>query len=324
MEIFGFCGQLNSGKLIPLGRFTETAAQFFDRENADTGISDADVSAFSGSAICLGDFDGVHLGHRRLFELAKTYSKWGVLVFSRSFKNSELLTTLSEKLNIIRDLGANYAVIVEWSEKVADSTPGEFADFLSNRLDVSATVCGYDYRFGKGAEGDSQLLKLLCGERGIKTEIAEAVTKDGEAVKSTHIRLLVASGELKNAARLLGRNYSISAVVQRGLQNGAKMGFPTANIEICTEKLLPPDGVYYGKINGRDAVINIGRNLTFGAEKRTFEAHIIDFKGNIYGAVVTAELIEKIRDVMKFDNVDELIKRINADVAYAKEKYQGK
>ncbi len=320
MDIFGFCGQLNSGRIIVLGEFTGSAVRFFGENSPEPHVIAGGDYDFSGSAICLGDFDGVHLGHSSLFELAKKYGRWGVLVFDRSLKESKLLTTLEEKLNIIREMGADYAVIIEMSEAVAGSTPEEFADFLKSRIGAAAVVAGYDYRFGKGASADAETLVRLCEERQMTAEIAEVVTHSGVAVKSTNIRKLIEAGELEAAARLMGRHYSVSAQVQKGLQNGRKMGFPTANIEIRSEKLLPPDGVYYGKVCGRDAVINIGRNLTFGAEKRTMEAHIPGFDGNVYGATVTAELIEKIRPVMRFESVDDLINQIKKDVEYIRRK----
>lgn len=286
----------------------------------EKGISDIcgdEKELFVGASICLGGFDGIHKGHKALFDVAKSYGKWGVLLFDRNIKGNENLTTQDEKIKLIEEYGADYVVIAEFSERFARRSPQEFTDFLENILKVSHIICGYDYRFGYMAKGDAKMLKELC-EKAEVTSVEPV--KDGDMpIKSTNIRNLVKNGDIKLANELLGHSYTLSGIVEKGLGNGRKMGFPTANISYPEEKLLPADGVYYGKMLGFDAVINVGKNPTFDAKKRTVEAHIPDFSKDIYGEFCVVEFLEKIRDDIKFDSIENLIMQINKDLDYVRE-----
>lgn len=312
MDIYFYCeynGCKSSGKPVKIGsEYLEAAC------NGALAIGGTEEGDFSNSAICLGNFDGVHLGHRALFDAAKKYEKWGVLLFDRNTKGSTLLTTQSEKIKIISELGADFAVIVEFSERFSHKSPKEFVEFLKDTLNAGIVVAGYDYRFGYKAEGDKNELLHLCEECKIGAEIIDSVTVLGEAVKSTRIRDAVKCGNMHLAHKLLGYKYFVSGKVVKGFKNGTKMGFPTANVEYLEEKLLPPDGVYRGSVSGYDAVINVGKNPTFDAEKRTVEAHLIDYSGDLYDKEIKVEFIEKIRDDIKFKSVDELINQIENDI----------
>lgn len=266
-----------------------------------------------GSAICLGDFDGMHNGHRRVFAEAGKIGEWGVLLFTHNSKDEKELLTLSEKLDLIEKLGAKYAVAADFKEELKDKSCEEFVEILKS-LKVKAAVVGYDYRFGKGASGDAQLLGELCAQNGIMVSVANAVEDSGEPVKSTKIRALLQRGDIAEANRLLGSPYMISGKVVKGLGNGKKLGFPTANIAVPGYKLLPCDGVYKGNINGKDAVINIGKNPTFEAKKRTVEAHIIGENRDLYGESVTIRITQRIRDEIKFSKKEDLIFRIKRDI----------
>lgn len=289
---------------------------FYSEENGISKIDGGKDGNYLGAAICLGDFDGVHKGHRSLFCEAKKHGRWGALLFDRNIKGSDNLTTHEERLNLIKDCGADFVIVTEFSDRFSKRTPKEFVDFLENTLKVEQIVCGYDYRFGFKAEGTAELLKKLS--RNAKVSVVEAVTKDDTLVKSTLIRELVKKGDVKSANELLTYPFIITGTVEKGFGNGRKLGFPTANVSYAKNKILPADGVYYGKVNGMDAVINVGKNPTFNAEKRTVEAHIPDFSGDLYGKKITAEFIEKIRDDIKFDSIDDLILQINKDVEYVK------
>ena len=275
---------------------------------------------FSGTTLCLGYFDGVHLAHKALFDRAREYEKWGVLLLDKNVKNLPLLTTLDEKIKLIEESGADYAIIAEFSERFMSRTPDEFADFLKNTLNVSGVVAGYDYRFGKCAAGDSALLKEFAGKLGFSAEIVDAKCLDGEPIKSTKIREYVKKGDLPLANALLGYPYIISGIVEKGFGNGHKLGFPTANIAHSDDKLLPPDGVYKGQVLGKNAVVNIGKNPTFSAKHRTVEVHIIDFSEDLYGKEIEVSLVEKIRDDIKFENIEDLIDRIKKDIEFVKGK----
>ena len=162
------------------------------------------------------------------------------------------------------------------------------------------------------------------GVPDFSAEIAEAECKDGKPVKSTKIREYIKNGDMIEANKLLGYNYIVSGRVEKGLGNGRKIGFPTANIEYDPEKLLPQDGVYHGQVLGKDAVINIGKNPTFDAKRRTIEAHIIDFDGDLYGEMIEVSFLKKTRDDIKFASEEELKKQIEEDVRNVKEDKYGK
>ena len=272
------------------------------------------------SVLCLGDFDGIHRGHRSVFEEAKKLGSWGVLLFDRNSKGKMVLTTLSEKLDILKELGADFAAVTAFDSDFSHQSPEEFVTFIKTEFNPRAVASGKDYRFGYKAAGDAELLRILCGKCGIQTIIADLAQDNGEPIKSTRIRELIIRGDLPRAAELLGMNYFVSGSVMPGFQNGRRLGFPTANIETADDKILPPDGVYYGKISGRKSVINIGKNPTFGAGKRTVEAYITDFHDNIYGKCLKAELIEKIRGEIKFESMQALAEQIKNDVKWVMER----
>ncbi len=269
-----------------------------------------------GTAICLGGFDGIHKGHKALFSEAQKYEKWGVLLFDRNIKGDENLTSQEEKISLIEKCGADFIVIAEFSDKFSKRTPEEFVDFLENALKVAHIICGYDYRFGYKASGDTKKLQDLC--KNADVTVVDAVKIDDIPIKSTLLKELIKSGEIEKAKELLGHPYIITGMVEKGLGNGRKMGIPTANIGYDDSKILPKDGVYYGTVKGMDAVINIGKNPTFDAEKRTIEVHIPEFSGDLYGQKLTVEFLEKIRDDIKFDSISDLILQINNDIEYVK------
>ena len=270
------------------------------------------------TAICLGDFDGAHLGHMQVFKEAAKTGAWGALLFTHNSKGEKELLTLSEKLDVLKRLGARYAVAADFKAELKEKSAEEFVGILKS-LKVSTVVTGYDYRFGKGAAGDVILLKSLCEKNGIKAITADAIEIDGEPVKSTRIRELIKSGRIKEANALLGGPYMIMGKVSKGFGNGIKLGFPTANIEVSEDKLLPKDGVYKGRAENREAVINIGKNPTFGAQQRTVEVHIIGEKKDLYGKRVTVEFADRIRDEIKFERQEDLVLQIKKDIENAKE-----
>lgn len=279
------------------------------------------IHKFYGSsentAICLGDFDGVHMGHRQVFKEASKTGDWGALIFTHNSKGEKEIMTLAEKLTALKKLGAKYVVSADFDGELKGKSPQEFVEFLKG-LKVRFAVTGYDYRFGKDATGDVDLLKTLCTAYGIETVTAKAKKIDGMPVKSTIIRKLITDGKIKEANTLLGSPYIISGKVEEGFQNGLKMGFPTANLKISESKLLPKDGVYKGHTEGFDAVINIGKNPTFEAKSRTVEVHIIGMDKDLYGKELTVEVLDRIRDEIKFKNCEELVLQIKKDIESVK------
>ncbi|MCR4718628.1 MAG: riboflavin biosynthesis protein RibF [Firmicutes bacterium] len=266
-----------------------------------------------GSAICLGDFDGVHKGHRRVFAEASKTGDWGALLFTHNSKGEKEILTLSEKLELLKKLGAKYALAADFEKELKSKSPGEFVEVIAS-FKVRTVAVGYDYRFGKGAEGDVSLLKELCSKRGIDVIVAEVFEDNKEPVKSTKIRALIKNGDISEANRLLDSPYIISGKVVKGLGNGKVLGFPTANIEVSEYKLLPCDGVYKGKVGDKSAVVNVGKNPTFEAKRRTVEVHIVGEEKDLYGKDITVQIIDRIRDEIKFEKKEELILQIKRDI----------
>ncbi len=269
-------------------------------------------------AVALGNFDGMHLGHLRVIETAKEKGEsFGALLFDRhSAPNIKVITTLEEKIEILKELGADFAYVVSFNDDFRNMSCAEFCDFLFS-IGVKTVSVGYDYRCGKGATADSTELTKELGLRGIETIVSEPVLVDNKAVKSSKIRELIADGDIESANNLMTRPYKISGAVSDGLKNGRKLGFPTANIEVGYEILLPKDGVYCCEcqIEGKryPVVLNIGKNPTFDAKKRTVEAHIIDFDDDIYGKRLDIDFYKRIRGEVKFDSMEELSHQINLD-----------
>jgi len=280
-------------------------------------------------ALALGNFDGVHQAHIKIIkscvEYAKTHNlKSGVLLFENHtdtiLKNTQikLLTTHTEKLNEIEKTGVDFVFLCEFNEELMKTSPEDFFNFLINTLKAKALFAGFDYSFGYMAKGDSSLLRHLGKESGIKVSVCDEIDIENSPVSSTKIRELIKSGDIEKANLHLGRSYSLCGKVVRGKQNGRLLGFPTANIDYDKNKLIPPDGVYFGYtvINGKKlkSLINIGKNPTFNAEKRTVETHIIDYSNELYESLIRIEFEYKIRDEIKFNSIDELKEQINKDL----------
>ena len=279
--------------------------------------------------IALGNFDGLHKAHMEIIKNAISYSKEnniksGALLFSNhtlgiiNGETVERLTTEEEKLEILSHAGLDFAYILDFHEKIMHMSPEEFVTMLKKRLSARAACVGYDYRFGFRAEGDVELLKSLGKQYGIDVLVTDELSVNGIAVKSTYIRSLVKNGEPEKIREFLGRNYSVGGKIVSGLQNGRKIGFPTANIEYGKDIALPRTGVYMGYTtigeNRYKSVINVGNNPAFNAEKITIESHILDFNEDVYGHFATVEFVRRLRGDKKFDSLDALKAQIEKDV----------
>ncbi len=284
---------------------------------------------YSKTAVALGNFDGLHTAHMTIIARCRSYArehgcKCGVLLFSehsrRLVSGAELkiLTTEKQKLELLERAGMDFVYIRDFDEAFMRLEPEEFVKHLTEVLHPAAVCVGYDYRFGYKAAGDVELLKALGNSYGFETVVTDEIDMDGSAVKSTLIRSLIAEGNVKKAAALLGRPVCLEGIVERGLQNGRKMGIPTANISYEPDTAIPKNGVYAGYTYVRGikykSVINVGSNPTFGADRITVESHILDFDRDIYGEEISAEFMIRLRDDIKFDSVEMLIKQIKADI----------
>lgn len=282
--------------------------------------------------IALGNFDGVHLGHRLLMKKAietakRLETKSCVLLFNEHTtatlfdKKKKELTSNEAKLMYLKKIGIDIVYLIDFNEEFMKMSPEVFVkNFLVKNLNVKGVVVGYDYRFGFKAIGDVETLREFCKTENLSLDVIDAYKIDGEVVSSTRIREAISDGRLEEANKLLGHTYFIKGVVDHGKKLGTKMGYPTANIITKDEIQLPGDGVYDTriKVEGNEtlykAATSIGNNPTFSGESLKIEANILDFKEDIYGKKVYLYFIKKLRPMLVFDSVEELFDRIAKDV----------
>ena len=304
-----------------------------------------------GCAVTIGNFDGVHLGHQAL--ICKTVERARgeglpavVITFDphplQVVKGKEAppqLISLQHKLECFAELGIDLAVVMPFTAETAALTPEDFvAGILVGCLNTRALVVGYDYAFGKGRRGNAALLAELGKEYGFGVEEFPAVYLNGCVVSSTRIRETLRRGDAAQAAALLGRPHSVEGVIAKGRNRGGRLlGFPTANLHMEENLLLPATGVYAvlaelspkrhslpGVCTGSagaylKGVANVGNNPTFGDDYLRVETHLLDFHKDIYGAPFRVHFIERLRDERKFNGVTELVEQIRRDAAQARE-----
>ena len=292
----------------------------------------ADVA---GTAVAVGFFDGVHLGHRAVIartraEAADLGLPSAVLMLDRHpayvvrpDSAPRLLSDLSQRLRQLRDLGVDYAVRLEFDEERSLQAPEDFvASVLLKDLRARAIVSGHDFHFGLRRRGDASLLSSLAAPGGFRAVVVDDLLHDGERVSSTLVRQAVASGDMHRAAALLGRCYELHGVVEHGDGRGRTIGCPTANVAVPGDRLLPADGVYagwYRRPSGsrHAAAISVGRRPTFYDENGLLlvEAHLLDFEDDLYGEQAWVEVTDWLRGQEKFDSVEALCEQIARDVA---------
>ena len=288
------------------------------------------------SIILIGNFDGLHLGHQKLFKLAKKYkkrysSKIGVLTFEpmpKMFFNSKLknfrLSNLNQKIENLSKLNVDFGIIKKFNHKFSKTKSISFIkETLGKRINPKFIFVSNNFKFGNKREGDvKQLIKYekLCKYKIIKPQPLIVKKK---IISSSLIRKYLQTGKLKDANKLLKRNWSIDGKVQKGKQLGKKIGFPTANIDINDYVLAKPGvyGVKVRKMNRSNYIIgiaNLGYRPTFNGKKILLEVHLFNFSGNLYNKHLRVEFLKFIRAEKKFKNVDQLKKQINIDLLIAK------
>lgn len=289
----------------------------------------------ASSVVTLGNFDGVHLGHRELFRaLVKTARQLNCpsivytfnphpLKFLAPKKAPLLLNTPAEKQRLIAASHVDYLIETPFTTDFAKMSPEIFVtDVLLEKLKIKALIVGYDYAFGKGRRGDTDFLKTCGEEYGFHVEVLQPVGDDGLPYSSTRIRQMVAAGDVSGVVRLLGRQYNLEGVVVPGDQRGRELGFPTANLETEKEQ-LPAPGVYAVKVRHNlqeyGGVVNIGRRPTFDVEGSTIEVYLLDFTGELYGQKLRIYFVERLRDEQKFASVEALVATIEMDVVRARQ-----
>ena len=293
-------------------------------------------TTLTGSCVTIGNFDGVHMGHQRLIALAVDRSEAKdltsvVVTFDphplrvlRSDKTPPFITLTQQKIELISQQGPQVCLLLEFTREMATLAPRDFVrKYLVDGLNMRELVIGYDYHLGKGRSGNFETLTLLGEEMGFTVDRLDPVTIDDAVVSSTRIRDLVQAGDVWDARPLLGRFYQVQGQVVHGMNRGGRLlGFPTANIKLVDE-LFPKPGVYAiwvetaGEIHM--GVANIGKNPTFGNEVLSVEAHILDFKGDIYDRDIRVHFVHRIRDERKFSGIEELKERIAKDCALGRQ-----
>ena len=292
------------------------------------------VESRFGTAIALGNFDGVHVGHQKLIlEMIKRANRNGlkssVLLFQNHTKlfldgvGPSLITSPEQKNDLIYKLGVEIIYSMIFNESVMKLSPEEFVtEILIKKLNVKTIVVGSDYRFGFKASGDSNLLMKLGDKFGIDVKIFEPVLIEGEVVSSTRIRDCLLSGKIEQARILLGRDYSLYGKVVSGKKIGKKLGFPTANIQPLVNYVIPQNGVYSTQTVVDEvkylSATSVGYNPTFTENSIKIESHIIDFDSTIYGNTVELLFIKYLREEIKFDNLELLKKQIQDDIIEVK------
>ena len=305
-------------------------------------IKDARKMPLQGlsTAVAIGNFDGVHLGHQAviggmiksartagLTSVVLTFDPHPARIFVPKFA-PPLITTYDDRLALLAEMGPDVIVEQDFDDAFAALTAEEFmSSFVQSALSAKAVFVGYDFTYGNGRTGNVETIREHCRKSGMFAEIVSQVRVAGMVVSSTKIREFILEGVMDGASELLGRPYFVKGMVVKGQGRGVKLGFPTANIEGRWE-ILPPEGVYatITEVGGKkyESVTNIGANPTFGTARLTVETHILDFDRDIYGETISVGFVARLRKEIKFRSVDQLVKQMRMDVDSAKKYLSGK
>ena len=284
------------------------------------------------TVVTVGTFDGVHRGHWAVLdEIARRARASGRVSVLVTFEPHPLeivnpaaapplLTLPDEKRLVLAQSAVDRVAFVPFTAELRDYAPERFVrEVLEERFDLAELVIGFDHGFGRGRTGDVEMLRRIGAEDGFAVDVVPAVhLEDGRPISSTLVRRAVAGGDLALAARALGRPYSVSGVVEPGAGRGRTIGIPTINVAPPSpRKLLPPDGVYAAVVATRHgahgAMLNLGGRPTFGETARRLEAHLFGFEGDLYGATVSIDFLERLRDTRRFGSADELVAQLQRD-----------
>ena len=284
-----------------------------------------------GGAVTIGNFDGVHQGHAKLLEqlTARAREVGGpaiVLTFDPHpvrILRPELapppLTWTARKAELLSDLGVDVTVVYPTDKKLLDLSAEQFFDqIVIQRLGAKALVEGPNFAFGKDRGGSIELLQSLCDAHDVQLQIVPPLLEGDQFVSSSRIRDAIAVGDVDTASKMLTRPYRVRGMVTHGMNRGAAMGFPTANL-VGFDTLVPAAGVYAAVAWWQDkpyaAAVNIGGNPTFAEAEHKFEVHLLDFKEIIYGQVLSVDILSRLRGVETFDNKDALLAQVQQDIA---------
>jgi riboflavin kinase/FMN adenylyltransferase len=287
------------------------------------------------TAVTIGVFDGVHIGHRRvLADLIALAGASGLSPTVVTFdphplsilapeRAPRMLTSVDQRIEQFRQIGVEIAGVLDFPD-IRELAADEFCEqVLARALRAKRVVVGEDFRFGRDRGGDATLLAREGERLGFQVSVVDLFGHLEGVVSSTRIRQLISTGLVEEAAALLGRPYELAGQVIEGEKRGRTIGFPTANIEVLPDRQLPGRGVYAGIAKVGDdtfsAAINVGTRPTFDGRGTTIEAHLLDYSGDLYGSFMALSFVARLRDEMRFDGVDALTAQIRADVGRVRE-----
>lgn len=287
------------------------------------------------SAVAIGKFDGMHLGHRKLLDIVLEHKSKGLLAVIFTFEPSpeeffagtmrKGLMSKDEKRAVFEKMGIDVLIEFPMNKETASTEPDRFiTEYLVEKLNAAVVVAGTDISFGNKGAGDAALLKQMAEANRYRTQIIDKVTFEGKVISSTLVRKTVSLGDMESVTAFMGEPYQVSGVVSHGRRLGRQLGMPTANITPSPEKLLPPSGVYYSYalLDGvkYKAISNVGCKPTVNSDEvMNVETYFYDFDEDIYGKELTVELLSFKRPEMKFDGVDELKAQMQIDMNDGKE-----
>ena len=282
----------------------------------------------------IGTFDGLHRGHLRLvtpvIEGAKAAAGAGLVVTFEPHPRCVLdpdhcpqnLTTLDEKTWLLDRLGLDHLVVIPFTPQVAAMSPTDFMRRLTRGMQLQRLVVGHDFAFGRGRRGDHAFLRQLAAKRGFSLDVVAVQERGGAPISSSRIRRLLLLGQVRAASQLLGRDYFLRSTVERGVERGKTLGFPTANLKITPNKLLPANGVYAVRVDLDGAeyqgALNLGFRPTFGGHTLTVEVFLLDYQGDLYGKLLTVFFVQRLRGERRFASVTALQHQITRDVENAR------
>lgn len=285
-----------------------------------------EAQGLEGSAVCLGNFDGVHLGHQALFQEARKYGPAVVLTFEphpgkilQPELAPKLISPLSRKLELLSEQGLEAVIVQPFTQEYAQTSPQAFEQVLFSKLRVAHVVVGYDFTYGSKRGGTLHTLRDAAHKSGARLHVVAPVTVEGVVASSSRIREYVLEGRIEAARRLLGRFFDLDGSVVPGDARGRTIGFPTANVE-TTNEVRPAPGVYAVKVRiegegaWRMGAANIGVKPTFGGKDVTIEVHLLNFHQDIYCRKLRVQFIDRLRSEMRFSSLNELKDQIARDV----------
>lgn len=297
-------------------------------------IFDPEEPIENSTSATIGNFDGVHIGHKKILTAIKKEAKQQglsscVITFhphpQKVLQNIDipLLVPIRERLKLLEEQGIDVVACYTFTKDIAKISAQDFVtDILVGKLNLKHLIVGPDFSFGRKREGNLSLLNKMGSEYGFDTEVVETALLDGEIVSSTSIRNLVREGNLIKAGKFLGYNFYIEGQIKEGEKRGRQIGFPTANLETDWD-ILPKVGVYatLANVDGtkHQSITNIGFRPTFGHSELLIETHIFDFNQDIYKKRIKVEFVDRVRDEQKFNGPEALVEQIKKDVEKVKE-----